>query len=159
MSKVFVNSSLRDLIANRVGAEQMLASKLKMGFVGDLWNLMQENKLTSKDLAKRLEISEARVSKILKGDANLTIDTIAKLACAIKSEVSLTFRPLGSKPEVIVESNVFELVKSAHAKLDIERRIQSQIVQRSSTAEFVTFSINDNTECSNDQMELQRYEA
>jgi len=159
MSKVFVNSSLRDLIANRVGAEQMLASKLKMGFVGDLWNLMQENKLTSKDLAKRLEISEARVSKILKGDANLTIDTIAKLACAIKSEVSLTIRPLGSKPEVIVESNVFELVKSAHAKLDIERRIQSQIVQRSSTAEFVTFSINDNTECSNDQMELQRYEA
>lgn len=159
MSKVSLNSSLRDLVTNKVGAEQMLASKLKMGFIGDLWNLMQENKLTSKDLAKRLDISEARVSKILKGDANLTIDTIAKLACAIKSDVSLAIRPLGLKPEVIGASNVFELVKSAHSKLDIERRIQSQIIQRSSTAEFVTFSINDDTECSNDQMELQHYEA
>lgn len=159
MSTVLVSSSLRKLIASKVGAEQMLASKLKMRFIGDLWNVMKESKLTGKDLAKKLDISEARVSKILKGDANLTIETIAKLACAVSSDVSLSIKPVKAKPETVNASNVHELMKYGQFRQEIVRGIQSQISQRSSTAEFVIFSMNDDTECSNDELELQRHEA
>lgn len=159
MSTVFLSSSLQNLITSKVGAEQMLASKLKMGFIGDLWNLMKESNLTGKELAKKLDISEARVSKILKGDTNLTIDTIAKLACAVNSEVSLSIRPMNAKPETVDASNVYELMKYVHGKREIERGIQQQILQRQSTAELVTFSMNDYTACSNDELELQRHEA
>lgn len=111
MSKVFFNSPLRDLVAKKVGAEQLLASKLKVGFVGEIWNLMHQNELTGKELAKRLSISEARVSKILKGDTNLTIDTIAKLACAVNAEVNLSIKPLSVKSEPILASNVLSSLK------------------------------------------------
>jgi transcriptional regulator with XRE-family HTH domain len=155
MSTVLVSNSLRNLIASKVGAEQMLASKLKMGFVGDLWNLMKESNLTGKELAKKLDISEARVSKILKGDANLTIDTIAKLACAVNSEVSLSIKPVNAKPEIVDASNVYKLMNHIWAKNEAEKGIHSQISEQSSNALFVIFSTNGGTECCNDNLEFQ----
>lgn len=160
MSTVFLSSSLRKLIASKVSAEQMLASKLKMGFIGDLWNLMKESKLTGKDLANKLDISEARVSKILKGDTNLTIETIAKLACAVGSDVSLSIKPVKAKPETVDASNVYEFVKYVHTKQDIGHGIHRQISEQSSTAKFVIFSSNGGNASSNDELAgLERHEA
>lgn len=119
----------------------------------------EREQLDRERTGQKLDISEARVSKILKGDTNLTIDTIAKLACAVNSEVSLSIRPMNAKPETVDASNVYELMKYVHGKREIERGIQQQILQRQSTAELVTFSMNDYTACSNDELELQRHEA
>jgi transcriptional regulator with XRE-family HTH domain len=49
--------------------------------------LMEKNGLKQKDLADRMEKSEAEVSKILSGMQNLTLRTIAKLEAALGSDI------------------------------------------------------------------------
>jgi transcriptional regulator with XRE-family HTH domain len=45
--------------------------------------------ISQHDLAAKLNVSEARVSQMLNGDANLTILTLAKIASALKMELKI----------------------------------------------------------------------
>jgi len=53
--------------------------------------------LKKKDLADRLGVSRPYISKILRGDANLTIETIGRLAYALDAEATINLRPKESK--------------------------------------------------------------
>ena len=46
--------------------------------------------LTQKDIAERLNIDQALVSKRLRGDANITLDTISDLARAMEATIELS---------------------------------------------------------------------
>lgn len=45
--------------------------------------------MSQHDLAARLNVSEARVSQLLNGDANLTILTLVKIASALKMDLTI----------------------------------------------------------------------
>ncbi len=45
--------------------------------------LLESNALRQKDLAERLKLSPARVSRLLKGDANTTLRAIAEVGWAL----------------------------------------------------------------------------
>lgn len=45
--------------------------------------------MSQHDLAARLNISDARVSQLLNGDANLTIQTLVKIASVLKMELRI----------------------------------------------------------------------
>lgn len=45
--------------------------------------------MTQRDLAAHLNVTEARVSQILNGRANLTIQTLAKIAAILKMELRI----------------------------------------------------------------------
>jgi transcriptional regulator with XRE-family HTH domain len=48
--------------------------------------LMNSQGITNSDLAVRLGCSKAYVTKLLRGDANLTVNTIAKISIALDAE-------------------------------------------------------------------------
>lgn len=49
-----------------------------------LTNALHASGMSQKDLAARLNVSEARVSQMLNGDANLTVTTLVKIASVLK---------------------------------------------------------------------------
>ena len=54
-------------------------------------SLLQQRGLTQKDLAKTLCVSTGRVSQILSGEQNLTLQTLAGLAAALEGHVLIRF--------------------------------------------------------------------
>lgn len=56
--------------------------------------IMRIRGMTSKDLAERLGVSEARVSRLLRGRYNLTLDMLYKIADALQEPLTITFGEL-----------------------------------------------------------------
>jgi transcriptional regulator with XRE-family HTH domain len=54
---------------------------------------MKEKNMTQKEFAKKLNVSEAYISKIFKGDINFTIDTMVKLIRALDSRLHIKVTP------------------------------------------------------------------
>jgi transcriptional regulator with XRE-family HTH domain len=51
---------------------------------------MQEKGVKSKDIAERLGVTEANISRLLRGDQNLKIDTLYLLALALEKKLEFT---------------------------------------------------------------------
>ena len=58
----------------------------KNDFAVQLEHLLDRNDVNKKELAARMETSPAYISKVLRGDANVTIETMVKLADAAGGE-------------------------------------------------------------------------
>ena len=56
-------------------------------FIEDIWRLMEEQKVSRAELARRLGTSRAYVTKLLGGNANFTLQTMTKVAMALGSTV------------------------------------------------------------------------
>ena len=54
-------------------------------FAEDIWRLMEEQKVSRAELARRLGTSRAYVTKLLGGNANFTLHTMTKVAMALGS--------------------------------------------------------------------------
>ena len=67
--------------------------RAKNSFALTVERVMKQKEVKKKDLAERLGQSPANVSKVLRGDANLTIETMTKLALALDVEVSIQLMP------------------------------------------------------------------
>jgi transcriptional regulator with XRE-family HTH domain len=69
--------------------------ELLYGEVSDNFEaLLQDLKISKKELAARLEVSQGRVSQILSGEENLTLRTVAALAWALGLRANVTLEPL-----------------------------------------------------------------
>jgi transcriptional regulator with XRE-family HTH domain len=58
----------------------------------DICQLMRDQGLSRAEVAARLEVSRAYVTKVLNGNPNLTIKTLVKLSDALGREVVIQFR-------------------------------------------------------------------
>jgi transcriptional regulator with XRE-family HTH domain len=56
-------------------------------FAEDIWRLMEEQKVSRAELARRLGTSRAYVTKLLGGNANFTLQTMTKVAMALEATV------------------------------------------------------------------------
>jgi plasmid maintenance system antidote protein VapI len=56
-------------------------------FAEDIWRLMEEQKVSRAELARRLGTSRAYVTKLLGGNANFTLQTMTKVAMALGATV------------------------------------------------------------------------
>jgi plasmid maintenance system antidote protein VapI len=56
-------------------------------FTEDLWRLMEEQKVSRAELARRIGTSRAYITKLLGGNANFTLMTMVKLAMALGGAV------------------------------------------------------------------------
>jgi plasmid maintenance system antidote protein VapI len=63
--------------------------KAKLELVSSIVQVMERNQLTQADVARKMQVSEANVSKILRADQNLTLKTMVNLAKAINSKVEI----------------------------------------------------------------------
>ncbi len=66
-------------------------------FTEELARWMKDKKVSRSDLAVRIGHSPAYVTKVLRGNANFTAATMAKLAKAVGAEVRIHLAPSGSR--------------------------------------------------------------
>lgn len=58
-----------------------------------IYERMVEKNMTQRELARRLGVSDAYISKILKGHPNITLKTLVKLAIALDLDVKIYLEP------------------------------------------------------------------
>lgn len=61
--------------------------------------IMRDKGISNLDLAKRLKVSEPAMSRMLKGDQNVKLDTLYRIADALDEPLHITFG-VAEKPEI-----------------------------------------------------------
>lgn len=81
-----------EVIAIEVLEKKELWSTLRRALpVQQIRRIMREKNILNKDLAERLGVSEASISRMLKGQQNLQLDTLYQLADAIEEKLEVKF--------------------------------------------------------------------
>lgn len=68
---------------------EYLAEEVKSAFAVGIERQMRRNAMSKADIARRLAKSPAYVTKVLRGDANLTINTLVAFAHAVDASLHL----------------------------------------------------------------------
>mgnify|MGYP000588968466 CR=1 FL=1 len=67
--------------------------KAKLNFSTELNKIFTNKGITQKELATKLNTSPAYITKVFRGDANFTIETMIKLSRAVESELHIQIKP------------------------------------------------------------------
>jgi len=84
----------------------------KLMIVEELLTLMEENGVTRGELAKRMEVQPSRVTSMLTGANNFTIETLVRAGRAVGADLELHFVPMkkdkdqgqAAKPRAVPQS-------------------------------------------------------
>lgn len=71
---------------------------LSVSISNRIFELLEQNKMSQKDLARALNKTETEVSRWLSGTHNLTLATIAKIACVLDDDIIVTTRQVQIRP-------------------------------------------------------------
>ena len=66
----------------------------KLMIVEELLTLMAENGISRGELARRMDVQPSRVTSILSGTNNFTIDTLVRAGRAVGADIQLHFVPM-----------------------------------------------------------------
>ena len=69
----------------------------KLIVVEELLQFMKREGINRSELASRMEVPPSRITKMLSGDSNLTIDTLVRAGRAVGADLHQTFAPVGKK--------------------------------------------------------------
>lgn len=75
----------------------------KLTVVEELLQFMKRQGINRSELAERMGVGPSRITKILSGDENLTIDTLVRAGRAVGADLAQTFVPQGQKGHWIAE--------------------------------------------------------
>lgn len=85
---------------------EYLADGIILAFTEELLKYMEAEGMNKKDLAKKLNCSQAYITKLFRGNPNLTIKKMVELALVFNSKISIQFqKTVSSKPAVNIIEN------------------------------------------------------
>jgi len=90
-------SSFKQLFEEARQHDDYWTEGLIVDFTEELARWMKEKKVTRSELAARIGHSPAYITKVLRGNANFTAATMAKLAKAVGAEVRIHLAPSESR--------------------------------------------------------------
>jgi len=105
----------QEMVARHEQDPRYWAEGLKLEFAEQVGRLLEEQKMSRAELARRLGTSPAYVTKILHWTANLTLESMAKIALALDARVSLE----------IVAKDAPHRTHRAPARIRAARRVES----------------------------------
>ncbi len=85
--------TLKTLLANAKQRDSYWAERAKLEFSCELERLRRLAGLKYADLARKLGTSPAYVTKVFRGDANLSIETMVKFSRAVNGELRIHIAP------------------------------------------------------------------
>ena len=85
--------SFKELIDEAKGRDTYWTASMILDFTEGLHKIMEANGVTRSDLARRLGVSPAYITKVLRGNVNFTVDSMVRLARAAGGEVSIHIAP------------------------------------------------------------------
>ena len=83
------NNSFADLFSRAEAQDSYWTEKAILDFSIELYRLLQKRGLSKKEFAERINKSQAYVTKVFRGDANFTIETMVRLVRALDGELNL----------------------------------------------------------------------
>lgn len=84
---------LKKFISDAKASHEFQAETLKIEFAIELNKLMEREAITKTALAQAMGVTKPHITKILRGDTNVTIETMAKAAGAAKGRVHIKIVP------------------------------------------------------------------
>ena len=81
--------SFRELINEAKERDTYWAASIILDFTEGLNKIMKANSVTRSDLARRLGVSPAYITKVLRGNVNFTVDSMVRLVRAAGGEVQI----------------------------------------------------------------------
>ena len=102
---------------NLKDSPSFMAESNKIGFACEIERALAANGISQNKLADMIGVTPAYVSKVLKGDANLTIETMTKFSDAIGKVLHLYLANKGAKVEWV---ETFTDVESPVSSIDKE---------------------------------------
>lgn len=85
-------SRKNEIVAEEVAERKALWAAVRRAEpIQQVRRLMRQKKLLNKDLAERLGVTEAAVSRLLKGNQNIQIDTLYMLSDALEEPLNIGF--------------------------------------------------------------------
>ena len=105
--KTFLESKLEHF----EGSPDLLAQQLLIDLMEQVVGFMDTQGLRNKDLAEKLGVSRSYVTRLLEGQPNLTVKSLAGLATALGCSVNISLRPDISQLDVqsrLIERHSFE---------------------------------------------------
>jgi len=85
--------SFKELFKEAKERNTYWVGSLILDFTEGLHKLMEANGVCRSELARRLGVSPAYVTKVLRGNVNFTLDSMVRLVRAVGGEVSLQVTP------------------------------------------------------------------
>lgn len=101
---------LKDLVKRADVSQSIAIEGAKLDFALSLSEMMEREGVKKADLAERLGVSRPMVTKILRGNSNLTIETMVRASSAVSGKLQIGVIPessTGHWVEVIRESKCF----------------------------------------------------
>ena len=81
--------SFKELLDEAKERDTYWAASMILDFTEGLHKIMEANGITRSDLARRLRVSPAYITKVLRGNVNFTVDSMVRLVRAAGGEVHI----------------------------------------------------------------------
>jgi len=85
--------SFKELFEQATRQNTYWVASLILDFTEGLHKIMEANGVSRSELARRLGVSPAYITKVLRGNVNFTLDSMVRLVRAAGGEVSLQVAP------------------------------------------------------------------
>lgn len=137
----------KPLFGDLIAAHDGLAEELKsVGVAADLALLLHHAGQTRADLARALGWSRARVTQVLSGDGNLTIQTVAAVTKALGFTFDVVFRKAGefAATQPWEQQTALQLELSPEVELQSwmsRKTMKPMAIQFAGAKEFVRFDM------------------
>jgi transcriptional regulator with XRE-family HTH domain len=89
--------SFKELFDQAKRQDTYWVASLILDFTEGLHKIMEVNGVSRSELARRLGVSPAYITKVLRGNVNFTLDSMVRLVRAAGGEVSLQVAPKAQK--------------------------------------------------------------
>lgn len=85
------------------------AELLKIEVTEAIYNLMEAKKYSKAELARKLGCKPPYITKLLRGTANITLDSLAKIAFMLDAKVETKFEPFINEFDFSEYSNIIKM--------------------------------------------------
>ena len=102
------------------GSDQYIVQKAKLEFALELKNTMDRLGVKNSEMAERLGVTRPMVTKLLRGDANLTIETMVKVSRRLDGNLYIRIVRNG------FAAQLFEILKAASERTHVPSSVASR---------------------------------
>lgn len=105
---------LADAFAQSISSIESQVEVSKLTIIEELLQFMKREGIKRTELAERMGVGPSRITAMLSGDSNLTIDTLVRAGHAVGADLAQTFVPKGSTVKWLHYSSEHSSKQSIH---------------------------------------------
>lgn len=124
-----MNPSFKELIERAKKTFEYVLEGAILSFTENVARVMGESGVSKRELAKRIDCSAPYVTKVLRGNPNLTIASMVKIAQALDCELSIELQP-----KIVQQTQAITI-------FDANKESANNFVRRRNQAEFVVADV------------------